>query len=204
MIRKKIYLLLLLIPLLHGCKESDFNDLLDRQGDQRKELQELTDLCKKLNEDIYNLQVIVNTDRIGDNITHIEELADGAGYTISFSKSAPITIRNGKKGDTGPDGDVGKDGIDGTDGKDGVDGTDGKDGVDGTDGTDGKDGENGTDGKDGAMVRMVRTVRMAWMVPMAKMVSTVPTGIRGSKVTPDRIRWLALCRIPLIRNITGL
>ena len=124
MIRKKIYLLLLLIPLLHGCKESDFNDLLDRQGDQRKELQELTDLCKKLNEDIYNLQVIVNTDRIGDNITHIEELADGAGYTISFSKSAPITIRNGKKGDTGPDGDAGKDGIDGTDGKDGVDGKD--------------------------------------------------------------------------------
>lgn len=150
MIRKKIYLLLLLIPLLHGCKESDFNDLLDRQGDQRKELQELTDLCKKLNEDIYNLQVIVNTDRIGDNITHIEELADGAGYTISFSKSAPITIRNGKKGDTGPDGDAGKDGIDGTDGKDGIDGTDGKDGVDGTDGTDRKDGENGTDGKDGA------------------------------------------------------
>ena len=127
-----------------------------------------------MNEDIYNLQVIVNTDRIGDNITHIEELADGAGYTISFSKSAPITIRNGKKGDTGPDGDAGKDGIDGTDGKDGV------------------------------MVRMVRTVRMAWMVPMAKMVSTVPTGVRGSKVTPDRIRWLALCRIPLIRNITGL
>lgn len=149
MIRKKIYLLLLLIPLLHGCKESDFNDLLDRQGDQRKELQELTDLCKKLNEDIYNLQVIVNTDRIGDNITHIEELADGAGYTISFSKSAPITIRNGKKGDTGPDGDAGKDGIDGTDGKDGVDGTDGKDGVDGTDGKDGANGENGTDGKDG-------------------------------------------------------
>ena len=61
---------------------------LNRQGDQRKELQELTDLCKKLNEDIYNLQVIVNTDRIGDNITHIEELADGAGYTISFSKSS--------------------------------------------------------------------------------------------------------------------
>lgn len=149
MIRKKIYLLLLLMPLLHGCKESDFNDLLDRQGDQRKELQELTDLCKKLNEDIYNLQVIVNTDRIGDNITHIEELADGAGYTISFSKSAPITIRNGKKGDTGPDGDAGKDGIDGTDGKDGVDGTDGKDGVDGTDGKDGADGTNGTDGKDG-------------------------------------------------------
>lgn len=149
MIRKKIYLLLLLMPLLHGCKESDFNDLLDRQGDQRKELQELTDLCKKLNEDIYNLQVIVNTDRIGDNITHIEELADGAGYTISFSQSAPITIRNGKKGDTGPDGDAGKDGIDGTDGKDGVDGTDGKDGVDGTDGKDGADGTNGTDGKDG-------------------------------------------------------
>ena len=149
MIKKKIYLLLLLIPLLHGCKESDFNDLLDRQGDQRKELQELTDLCKKLNEDIYNLQVIVNTDRIGDNITHIEELADGAGYTISFSQSAPITIRNGKKGDTGPDGDAGKDGIDGTDGKDGVDGTDGKDGVDGTDGKDGADGTNGTDGKDG-------------------------------------------------------
>ena len=143
MIRKKIYLLLLLMPLLHGCKESDFNDLLDIQGDQRKELQELTDLCKKLNEDIYNLQVIVNIDRIGDNITHIEELVDGAGYTISFSKSAPITIRNGKKGDTGPDGDAGKDGIDGTDGKDGVDGTDGKDGVDGTNGNKGEQGDPG-------------------------------------------------------------
>ena len=162
MIRKRIYLLLLLIPLLHGCKESDFNDLLDRQGDQKKELQELTELCRKLNEDIYNLQVIVNIDKIGDNITHIEELADGTGYTISFSRSAPITIRNGKKGNTGPDGDAGKDGIDGTDGKDGVDGadgtdgkdgengTDGKDGVDGTNGSDGKDGVDGTDGKDGA------------------------------------------------------
>lgn len=105
---------------------------------------------------------------------------------LSFSKSAPITIRNGKK-DTGPDGDAGKDGIDGTDGKDGVDGTDGKDFVNGTDGTDGKDGENGTDGKDGADgTNGTWTVRMAWMVPMAKMVSTVPTGIRGSKVTPDR------------------
>ncbi|MDA1473119.1 hypothetical protein PDL73_13510, partial [Bacteroides fragilis] len=110
MIRKRIYLLLLLIPLLHGCKESDFNDLLDRQGDQKKELQELTKLCKKLNEDIYNLQVIVNIEKIGDNITRIEELADGTGYTISFSRSAPITIRNGKKGNTGPDGDAGKDG----------------------------------------------------------------------------------------------
>lgn len=97
MIRKKIYLLLLLIPLLHGCKESDFNDLLDRQGDQRKELQELTDLCKKLNEDIYNLHVIVNTDRIGDNITHIEELADGAGYIISFSKVLRLLSVTGRK-----------------------------------------------------------------------------------------------------------
>ena len=72
MIRKENISVVVIDTLLHGCKESDFNDLLDRQGDQRKELQELTDLCKKLNEDIYNLQVIVNTDRIGDNITHIE------------------------------------------------------------------------------------------------------------------------------------
>lgn len=204
MIRKRIYLLLLLIPLLHGCKESDFNDLLDRQGDQKKELQELTKLCKKLNEDIYNLQVIVNIEKIGDNITRIEELADGTGYTISFSRSAPITIRNGKKGNTGPDGDAGKDGIDGTDGKDGVDGADGKDGVDGTDGTDGKDGENGTDGKDGVDGTNGSMVKMEWMEQTVKMESMVRTEVRENKVIPDRIRWLALCRTPLTRNITGL
>lgn len=155
MIRKKIYLLLILIPLLLCCKESDFNDLLDRQGNQKKELQDLAELCKKVNEDIFNLQVIINASEIGDYITHIEELADGTGYTISFSKSTPITILNGKKGVAGPDGDNGKDGIDGADGKDGengkdgIDGTDGKDGVDGTDGKDGDDGIDGNRGEQG-------------------------------------------------------
>lgn len=149
MIRKKIYLLLILIPLLLCCKESDFNDLLDRQSNQKKELQDLTELCKKVNEDIFNLQVIVNTGKIGDYITHIEELADGTGYIISFSKSAPITIRNGKKGAAGQEGNDGKDGIDGTDGTDGEDGKDGIDGTDGENGVDGTDGKDGVDGTDG-------------------------------------------------------
>ena len=57
MIKKRIYLLLLLIPLLYGCKESDFNDLLDRQGDQKKELQELTELCRKLKKIVPDISI---------------------------------------------------------------------------------------------------------------------------------------------------
>lgn len=41
------------------------------------------------------------------------------GYTITFSKSNPITIYHGKDGQNGTDGEDGKPGVDGEDGKNG-------------------------------------------------------------------------------------
>lgn len=144
---RRLYILLLFIPLLHACKENDFKDLLDRQAEQQKELLALNEMCRTINEDIRALQLIVEAGKDGNYITGVQELPDGSGYVVSFSESNPITIRHGKKGETGEPGLPGHDGVDGQDGSNGADGNNG---VDGSDGQNGQDGQDGTDGKDGA------------------------------------------------------
>lgn len=129
-----------------------------------------------MNTNISSLQSLVNAIQQKDYVSGVAPITKNGiiiGYTISFTKSDPITIYHGQNG---------KDGADGVDGKDGhtpiigvkqysdgiyywtVDGewltdesgnkvkaigTDGSDGKDGSNGNDGADGINGNDGKDG-------------------------------------------------------
>lgn len=89
------------------------------------------------------MQTLVNAVQGNDYITSIVPIVAGEdtiGYTITFTKSGPVTIYNGKDG---KDGNDGADGLPGADGKDGADGSDGADGVDGTDGLPGVDGNDG-------------------------------------------------------------
>ena len=182
---KKLLLLFsaALTMLFTGCMQFDDTriwDAIDELEDLFKDLddrvEDLEEACEKMNTNIEALQTLVAALQANDTITSIAPIKQGdkiIGYTISFSKSEPITIYHGNDG---------KDGTNGTDGKDGQDGENGKDGKDGYTptigvaqedgvyywtldgewllddngnkikavGTDGKDGADGEDGKDGA------------------------------------------------------
>lgn len=138
-----------------------------------KAFEELQIAVNKLNTNISSLQEIVSAIESNDFVTGIVPVTENGkvtGYTISFSKSLPVTIYHGKDGRDGTDGEDGKDGEDGYDGKDGhtpvIGVREDTDGIyywtidgqwllgeDGekipTTGRDGEDGEDGKDGKDG-------------------------------------------------------
>ena len=165
------YLLVAITMIIAGCSESfDDSKIWDKLDNHESRIAKLEELCKQMNTNISSLQTIVNTLQNKDYVTGVTPITkDGetVGYTITFTKSQPITIYHGEDG---------KDGQNGTDGKDGVDGKDGSTPIIGvkqdTDniyywtlngewlldangnkikaqGTDGKDGANGAGGKDG-------------------------------------------------------
>lgn len=151
-----------------SCNDAFDDSLLwEKINNHENRIAALEELCKQMNTNITSLQKIVNALQNNDYVTNVAPITkDGEiiGYTITFTKSDPITIY------------LGKDGIDGTNGKDGhtpiigvkqdtdnlyywtvdgewlldsngnkikaqsVDGEDGKDGIDGTDGTNGTNG----------------------------------------------------------------
>lgn len=180
---KKILCFLFAVSILSGCGD-DYDDsaLTGRVDDLENRITKLEELCKQMNTNISSLQALVNALQDNDYITGVTPITkDGEtiGYTISFAKSAPITIYHGEDGKDGQDGKPGEDGNDGstpiigvkqdTDGvyywtlngdwltddsgnkiqAEGRDGADGKPGEDGNDGQDGKPGEDGNDGQDG-------------------------------------------------------
>ena len=177
------YLLVAITLIIAGCSESfDDSAIWDKLDDHESRIAKLEELCQQMNTNISSLQTIVNALQNNDYVTSVTPVTkDGEtiGYTITFTKSQPITIYHGEDGKDGQNGTDGKDGVDGKDGStpiigvkqdsDGIyywtlngewlldangnkikaQGTDGKDGQDGATGTDGKDGVNGADGKDG-------------------------------------------------------
>ncbi len=173
-------LILGLLLITFGCsKEYDDSALTDRVSSLESRVTKLEQLCQQMNTDISSLQTIVSALRNNDYVTGVVPVTEGRdiiGYTISFTKSQPVTIYHGKDGIDGRDGTDGKDGRDGADGESYVpvigvrqdtDGNyywtlDGKwltddsgnkvkaEGSDGKDGIDGKDGVDGKDGQNGS------------------------------------------------------
>lgn len=174
------YLLVAITMIIAGCSESfDDSKIWDKLDDHEKRIATLEELCKQMNTNISSLQTIVKALQNNDYVTGVTPITkDGktVGYTITFTKSQPITIYHGKDGKDGQNGADGKDGVDGKDGSTPIIGvkqdTDniyywtlngewlldangnkikaqGTDGTDGKDGANGQDGANGADGKDG-------------------------------------------------------
>lgn len=163
----KNILLCLLVFSMFGCSKYDDSGICDYVKGMNTRLAALEEKCKDMNTNITSLQAIVAAFENGDYITNVAPVKRNniqIGYTITFLKSAPITIYNGN------------DGVDGNDGNDGytpvisvkqdtdglyywtVDGewllTDGgkkvrASGIDGQDGNDGSNGTNGTNGTNG-------------------------------------------------------
>ena len=160
------------VVALTSCKYDD-DDLWNSVHGLENRVAKLEELCKQMNTNISSLQTIVTALQNNDYVTGITPVMQGGkevGYTITFSKSNPITIYHGKDGQNGEDGTDGKDGVTPTIGvKQDTDGiyywtldgdwltdkhgdkikAEGKDGADGSDGEDGSDGTDGTNGKDG-------------------------------------------------------
>ena len=158
-----------------GCCKFDDTALWNSIEDLDNRVEQLEELCDRINTNITSLQAIIQALETQDYITNVVSLPNDEGYIISFISGKNITIYHGHDG---KDGQNGKDGVDGEAGVDGktpeisvkqhndgiyywtvngewliVDGHKvkavGTDGKDGADGEDGKDGVDGADGQDG-------------------------------------------------------
>ncbi len=180
---KKLLLLaaLFVAATFSSCKYDD-DDIWNSVHGLEDRVALLEEFCKQMNTNISSLQTLVNALQNNDYVTSVTPVTKNGetiGYTIAFSKSAPITIYHGENGVNGANGANGADGKDGRtpiigvrqssdgvyywtlDGEwlldtagnkikaEGKDGADGKDGKDGVNGSDGKDGQNGADGAQG-------------------------------------------------------
>ena len=178
----KLLVFSLLLTIVGCSKEYDDSALVGRVNNLESRVLKLEQLCQQMNTNISSLQTIVSALQNNDYVTGVVPVTEGGktvGYTISFTKSQPVTIYHGKDGVDGKNGIDGKDGQNGADGKDGksyvpvigvrqdtdgvyywtldgkwlVDGSGNKvkaEGRDGKNGADGKDGLNGSDGRDGS------------------------------------------------------
>ena len=175
-----LYFLTAIMLFAVSCSESyDDSALVGRVDNLENRVAKLEELCKQMNTNISSLQSLVTALQNNDYVTGVTPITKNGetiGYTITFTKSQPITIYHGEDGKDGQNGTDGKDGVNGTDGQDGhtpiigvKQDTDGiyywtldgdwllddagnkikAQGTDGKDGTEGKDGQDGVDGKDG-------------------------------------------------------
>jgi len=167
------YLLTAALVAISCSQEFDDSKIWDKLDDHESRITIVEEQCRQMNANILSLQTIVYALQSHDYITSVAPITESdkiIGYTISFTKSAPITIYHGKNGADGRDGVNGStpiigvkqdnDGIyywtldgewllDNGGNKIKAQGVDGNDGADGNDGIDGTNGQNGANGKDG-------------------------------------------------------
>lgn len=101
---KKMLFLSLCLPLLlcGGCSDYDDQPIKDRLDGIEERLEYLEELCKQMNTDILSLQSLVQALQNEDSVQSVVPIVrDGqtVGYTITFTKSDPITIYHGQKGE---------------------------------------------------------------------------------------------------------
>ena len=121
--RKLFGFLCVFAALLAGCADKyDDSEIRGDLAALEERVQTLETLCSQMNTNISSLQTLVNALQQGDYVTNVSPVTqegETVGYTISFLKSAPITIYNGKDGEKGEKGEQGEQGLQGEKGKDG-------------------------------------------------------------------------------------
>lgn len=179
--KRILYLTTMVVALLFGSCAQEFDDseIWDKLDNHENRIAKLEELCRQMNTNISSLQTIVSALQNNDYVTGVTPITENGktiGYTITFTKSQPVTIYHGEDGKDGQNGTDGADGKDGSTPVIGVKmdddgiyywtlngewltddngnkikavGTDGKYGQDGADGKDGANGADGEDGKDG-------------------------------------------------------
>ncbi len=91
--------------LCSSCSEEyDDSALWNDLNSLENRVVKLEELCKQINTNISSLQTLVNALQNNDYVTSITPVSKNGmeiGYTITFSKSNPITIYHGKDGNDG-------------------------------------------------------------------------------------------------------
>ena len=99
------FLLVALALTIAGCSESfDDSKIWDKLNDLENRIAKLEELCKQMNTNISSLQSIVKALQNNDYVTGVTPITkegETVGYTITFTKSQPITIYHGKDGKDG-------------------------------------------------------------------------------------------------------
>ena len=103
--KKFLFTAVLAGMVLAGCKEYDDSDIKNQLSDHERRIAALESAVTAANAQISGVQTVLTSIQQGDWITSVTTLSDG--YTINFSKGAPITIKHGAKGENGQ---AGKDG----------------------------------------------------------------------------------------------
>ena len=107
---KKLFLIaaLLCAVLCSSCgDEYDDSALRNDLNSLEARVAKLEEMCKQMNTNISSLQSIVNALQNNDYVTGVTPITKNGeeiGYTITFSKSKPITIYHGEDGADGKDG----------------------------------------------------------------------------------------------------
>ena len=99
------YLFSAMIFFAVGCSEGyDDSALVNRMDSLENRIAKLEELCKQMNTNISSLQSLVNALQNNDyvtNVTPVTKNGETIGYTITFTKSQPITIYHGDNGKDG-------------------------------------------------------------------------------------------------------
>lgn len=104
---KKLFVLaaLSIAAILPSCSDDyDGTALRGRVDDLEDRVEQLETLCRQLNSDISSLHTLVTALQQNDYVTGVVPVVSGGetvGYTITFTKSDPITIYHGKDGENG-------------------------------------------------------------------------------------------------------
>ena len=109
--RNSLCLMLLFVVMAIGCDDGELVQLQRDVKDLQSRVTTLETWCNTANTQICALQGLVTALEQKDFVTGVTPIVENSkevGYTISFSKSGPITIRHGEKG---VDGEKGTDGI---------------------------------------------------------------------------------------------
>lgn len=99
---------LLLATTFFSCGD-DYDDTALRNdvNDLKSRVEKLESWCSTTNTQISALQGLVSALEQNDYVTGVTPIVEGSvevGYTITFTKSKPITIYHGKDGKNGADG----------------------------------------------------------------------------------------------------
>lgn len=102
--RISLYLMLLLAAMIIGCDDGELAQLQKDVTDLKSRVETLETWCNTANTQICALRGLVTALEQNDYVTGVTPVVENSkevGYTISFSKSNPITIRHGEKGADG-------------------------------------------------------------------------------------------------------
>ena len=100
-----------LLLLANACY--DDTEIWKQLVNHERRIQELEQLCSKMNTNIASMRSILTSLQNNDYVTDVKAITENGveiGYTITFSRSGAVTIYHGKNGADGADGADGKDG----------------------------------------------------------------------------------------------